>query len=186
MYLETLASPRQNIFAADWPLTGHDAWSWGGKTPSLSPLHETVADIQEKNRLADIAPYIPCLLHLKKWKGASPSKAPSPSSRRKTRENFSNLFKKRIRRMHCRVVCAHLAWSDSIDSTRLLCCPAAEYHALDIHSITERCFTRCVTGSLSGGKLTSKEEGCMQNCVERFMDTNLAVLKHLETLRAGQ
>ncbi|KAF7514291.1 hypothetical protein GJ744_000061 [Endocarpon pusillum] len=55
-----------------------------------------------------------------------------------------------------------------------------------VHDLTERCFKRCITGSLSAGKLTSKEEVCMQNCVERFMDTSLAVLKHLETLRAGQ
>ena len=27
------------------------------------------------------------------------------------------------------------------------------------------------------------EDACARNCVERFMDSNLAVLRHLETLR---
>ena len=33
---------------------------------------------------------------------------------------------------------------------------------------------------------TSKENSCMTNCVNRFMDSNLAVLKHLERMRASQ
>ncbi|ETN40788.1 uncharacterized protein HMPREF1541_05068 [Cyphellophora europaea CBS 101466] len=44
---------------------------------------------------------------------------------------------------------------------------------------------KCVT-SISGGGLVTKEQGCMQSCVDRFMDSNLAVLKHLEQLRASQ
>lgn len=54
-----------------------------------------------------------------------------------------------------------------------------------VHLLTETCFKKCIP-SVSGGKLASKEESCMRNCVERFMDSNLAVLKHLETLRASQ
>lgn len=55
-----------------------------------------------------------------------------------------------------------------------------------VHELTETCFKKCITGGISGGKLAGKEESCMSNCVERFMDSNLAVLRHLETLRAGQ
>jgi mitochondrial import inner membrane translocase subunit TIM8 len=55
-----------------------------------------------------------------------------------------------------------------------------------VHELTETCFKKCITGSISSGKLASKEESCIQNCVERFMDSNLAVLRHLEHLRAGQ
>jgi len=55
-----------------------------------------------------------------------------------------------------------------------------------VHELTETCFKKCITSSISSGKLAGKEETCMQNCVERFMDSNLAVLKHLERLRAHQ
>jgi len=55
-----------------------------------------------------------------------------------------------------------------------------------VHELTETCFKKCITGSISSGKLAGKEESCVQNCVERFMDSNLAVLRHLEKLRAGQ
>jgi len=55
-----------------------------------------------------------------------------------------------------------------------------------VHELTEMCFKKCITGSISSGKLASKEESCMSNCVNRFMDSNLAVLQHLEKLRAQQ
>lgn len=55
----------------------------------------------------------------------------------------------------------------------------------DVHRLTNMCFKKCVT-SISGGGLVTKEQGCMQSCVDRFMDSNLAVLKHLEQLRASQ
>jgi import inner membrane translocase subunit TIM8 len=55
-----------------------------------------------------------------------------------------------------------------------------------VHELTELCFKKCVTGSISSGKLAGKESDCMANCVNRFVDSNLAVLKHLETLRASQ
>ncbi|KAL8659244.1 MAG: hypothetical protein Q9202_007219 [Teloschistes flavicans] len=52
-----------------------------------------------------------------------------------------------------------------------------------IHNLTDTCWTKCITGGISGGKLSSKEETCTQNCVERFLDANTAVLKHLEQMR---
>ncbi|KPI41512.1 Mitochondrial import inner membrane translocase subunit TIM8 [Cyphellophora attinorum] len=54
-----------------------------------------------------------------------------------------------------------------------------------VHSLTEVCFKKCIFG-VSGGKLASKEESCVRNCVERYMDSQTSVLKHLETLRASQ
>ncbi|EXJ79979.1 hypothetical protein A1O3_08265 [Capronia epimyces CBS 606.96] len=56
----------------------------------------------------------------------------------------------------------------------------------NIHDITEMCFKKCVTGTISSGKLAGKEDSCMANCVDRFLDTNTVILKHLETLRARQ
>ncbi|KAF9883506.1 Mitochondrial import inner membrane translocase subunit tim8 [Aspergillus nanangensis] len=53
----------------------------------------------------------------------------------------------------------------------------------DVHHLADVCWKKCVTGSISSGRLNSSEEACAQNCVERWMDTNVSVLKHLETLR---
>ncbi|TIA55024.1 hypothetical protein D6C77_07511 [Aureobasidium pullulans] len=52
-----------------------------------------------------------------------------------------------------------------------------------IHSLTDVCFRKCVTGKISAGKLDRSEEPCMQNCVDRFMDANLVVIKNLEQMR---
>lgn len=54
---------------------------------------------------------------------------------------------------------------------------------LAVHNLTDICWTKCITGGISSGKLSSKEETCTQNCVERFLDANVAVLNHLEKLR---
>jgi import inner membrane translocase subunit TIM8 len=55
-----------------------------------------------------------------------------------------------------------------------------------IHELTEMCFKKCITGSISSGKLAGKEESCMTNCVNRLFDSNLVILKHLEALRQQQ
>ncbi|OJJ48777.1 hypothetical protein ASPZODRAFT_129081 [Penicilliopsis zonata CBS 506.65] len=52
-----------------------------------------------------------------------------------------------------------------------------------VHHLADVCWKKCVTGKITAGRLDKSEESCAQNCVERWMDTNLAVLKHLETLR---
>ncbi|KAI4823164.1 hypothetical protein E4T44_10139 [Aureobasidium sp. EXF-8845] len=52
-----------------------------------------------------------------------------------------------------------------------------------IHSLTDTCFRKCITGKISSGKLDRTEEPCMQNCVDRFMDANLVVIKNLEQMR---
>ncbi|KAF2773514.1 hypothetical protein EJ03DRAFT_323468 [Teratosphaeria nubilosa] len=53
-----------------------------------------------------------------------------------------------------------------------------------VHSLTDTCFRKCITSRISSGKLDRTEEPCMQNCVDRFMDANLTVIKNLEQMRA--
>jgi import inner membrane translocase subunit TIM8 len=53
----------------------------------------------------------------------------------------------------------------------------------DVHHLADVCWKKCITGSVSSGRLSGSEEACAQNCVERWMDTNIAVLKHLESMR---
>jgi import inner membrane translocase subunit TIM8 len=56
---------------------------------------------------------------------------------------------------------------------------------LGIHALSQMCFKKCITGSIKSGKLDSSEESCVQNCVGRFMDSNMLTLRHLEKMRGG-
>ncbi len=40
-----------------------------------------------------------------------------------------------------------------------------------------------MTGPIKGGKLDKGEEGCLANCVDRFLDINMLTVKHLANLR---
>ncbi|KAL4942846.1 hypothetical protein BDV06DRAFT_155597 [Aspergillus oleicola] len=53
----------------------------------------------------------------------------------------------------------------------------------NVHHIADTCWKKCITSKISSGRLDKNEEACATNCVDRWMDTNLAVLKHLETLQ---
>jgi len=52
-----------------------------------------------------------------------------------------------------------------------------------IHSLTDVCWKKCVTGPIRSGKLDKGEESCTQNCVNRFLDANMTVIKHLDAMR---
>jgi len=52
-----------------------------------------------------------------------------------------------------------------------------------VHSLTDTCFRKCITSKISSGKLDRSEEPCMMNCVDRYMDANMAVIRHLEQMR---
>jgi import inner membrane translocase subunit TIM8 len=53
-----------------------------------------------------------------------------------------------------------------------------------IHSLTDTCFRKCIpTGNVKNGKLDKYEEPCMRQCVDRFLDANMVVLRELERLR---
>lgn len=52
-----------------------------------------------------------------------------------------------------------------------------------VHTLTDTCWKKCVTGTIRSGKLDKNEETCTANCVERFFDANLTIIKHLENMR---
>ncbi|KAI1144156.1 Tim10/DDP family zinc finger-domain-containing protein [Hypoxylon sp. FL0543] len=52
-----------------------------------------------------------------------------------------------------------------------------------VHSLTDMCFKKCVTGTIRGGKLDRSEEGCMANCADRFVDVSQLTMKHLQSMR---
>ncbi|MCJ1286528.1 Mitochondrial import inner membrane translocase subunit tim8 [Xylographa opegraphella] len=57
--------------------------------------------------------------------------------------------------------------------------------AKTISNLTDTCWKKCITSRISAGKLDKSEEACASNCVDRFMDTQMNILKHLEELRGG-
>ncbi|KAM0719400.1 hypothetical protein Q7P37_005305 [Cladosporium fusiforme] len=52
-----------------------------------------------------------------------------------------------------------------------------------IHELNSVCFKKCITGRMSQGALERNEDTCMKNCVDRYMDANMTVIKHLEKMR---
>ncbi|KAI1268511.1 Tim10/DDP family zinc finger protein [Xylariaceae sp. FL1019] len=53
----------------------------------------------------------------------------------------------------------------------------------NVHSITDMCFKKCVTGTVKDGKLSTSEDFCMANCAERFFDVSGLTMKHLQNMR---
>ncbi|KAL2022290.1 hypothetical protein VTK56DRAFT_5688 [Thermocarpiscus australiensis] len=56
------------------------------------------------------------------------------------------------------------------------------------HTLAGICWNKCVTGggALRSGALDGAEKTCLANCVDRFMDANLATVKHLQRMRAQE
>ncbi|KAK7746136.1 Mitochondrial import inner membrane translocase subunit tim8 [Diatrype stigma] len=52
-----------------------------------------------------------------------------------------------------------------------------------VHSLTDMCFNKCITGAIKGGKLDRTEEGCMANCADRFLDVSSLTMKQLQNMR---
>ncbi|KAJ5584079.1 mitochondrial import inner membrane translocase subunit Tim8 [Penicillium hispanicum] len=52
-----------------------------------------------------------------------------------------------------------------------------------VHQLNDVCWKKCITGKISSGTLDKTEEACAQNCIERWMDTQLSILKQLESMR---
>ncbi|KJZ73364.1 Mitochondrial import inner membrane translocase subunit TIM8 [Hirsutella minnesotensis 3608] len=55
----------------------------------------------------------------------------------------------------------------------------------ETHNLTQMCWKKCVTANIKNPKLDSSEEACLTNCVDRFLDLNLLVMKHLNMMRSS-
>ncbi|KAH7122684.1 Tim10/DDP family zinc finger-domain-containing protein [Dendryphion nanum] len=54
-----------------------------------------------------------------------------------------------------------------------------------VHSLTDTCFSKCIgAGPVKKGALDKYEEPCMRQCVDRFLDANLVVIKELEKFKS--
>ncbi|KAG1783734.1 Tim10/DDP family zinc finger-domain-containing protein [Suillus placidus] len=54
-----------------------------------------------------------------------------------------------------------------------------------VHNLTSMCWDKCVTGT-PGSRFARGEESCLLNCVDRFMDTSLFIIKTIEGQRSQQ
>ncbi|KDN37813.1 putative TIM8-translocase of the mitochondrial inner membrane [Tilletiaria anomala UBC 951] len=54
-----------------------------------------------------------------------------------------------------------------------------------VHNFTELCWDKCITSSI-GARFGRGEEACLSNCVERFLDSSLYIVKQLEQQRHAQ
>ncbi|CAL9729189.1 mitochondrial import inner membrane translocase subunit Tim8p [Monosporozyma unispora] len=48
-----------------------------------------------------------------------------------------------------------------------------------VHKFTKTCFQKCVN-NVEANDLTSNEEQCLANCVNRFLDVNIRVINGLQ------
>ncbi|CUS24943.1 LAQU0S22e00650g1_1 [Lachancea quebecensis] len=53
---------------------------------------------------------------------------------------------------------------------------------MSIHQFTNICFKQCAT-TMNTGNLSSQEETCLNNCVNRFLDTNIRIVKGLQSIQ---
>ncbi|KAJ7630674.1 Tim10/DDP family zinc finger-domain-containing protein [Roridomyces roridus] len=51
-----------------------------------------------------------------------------------------------------------------------------------IHTFTGMCWDKCITGT-PGARFSRSEESCLSNCVERFLDTSLFMVRRIEEQR---
>ncbi|ODV90216.1 hypothetical protein CANCADRAFT_103059 [Tortispora caseinolytica NRRL Y-17796] len=47
----------------------------------------------------------------------------------------------------------------------------------NVHRFTDMCWKKCITEPATSGSLTSQEESCITNCLQRFFDTNSMVVQ---------
>ncbi|KAI7892311.1 Tim10/DDP family zinc finger-domain-containing protein [Mucor mucedo] len=52
-----------------------------------------------------------------------------------------------------------------------------------VHNMTDTCWDKCI--SKVNNKLDRSEEACLANCVDRFLDTSLFIVKRLEDMRSS-
>ncbi|KYK61894.1 Zn-finger protein [Drechmeria coniospora] len=52
------------------------------------------------------------------------------------------------------------------------------------HNLTQICWKKCMPGNVKNSKLDKSEEGCIVNCVDRFLDLNFLTIKHLNNMRS--
>lgn len=51
---------------------------------------------------------------------------------------------------------------------------------MSIHNFTDLCFKKCNDNTPMTGLLSNQDEQCLNNCLNRFLDTNIKVVRSLQ------
>jgi len=54
-----------------------------------------------------------------------------------------------------------------------------------IHTFTEMCWDKCITGTPST-RFSRSEESCLSNCIDRFLDSSIHMVKQIEQQQANR
>jgi len=54
-----------------------------------------------------------------------------------------------------------------------------------IHTFTEMCWDKCITGTPST-RFSRSEESCLTNCIDRFLDSSIYMVKQIEQQQANR
>ncbi|PBP23880.1 hypothetical protein BUE80_DR005265 [Diplocarpon rosae] len=54
-----------------------------------------------------------------------------------------------------------------------------------VHTLTDICWKKCVTGTIKNGALEKNEDSCARNCVDRYLDANFAIIKQLDSMNSN-
>ncbi|PWW80344.1 hypothetical protein C7212DRAFT_311340 [Tuber magnatum] len=52
----------------------------------------------------------------------------------------------------------------------------------NVHNLTDLCWTKCITGKISGATVDRSENSCLENCVNRFIDSQKTIVRQLDVM----
>ncbi|KAL0637200.1 Mitochondrial import inner membrane translocase subunit tim8 [Maublancomyces gigas] len=50
----------------------------------------------------------------------------------------------------------------------------------NVHNLTDMCWSKCMTAKISGTTIDKNEKPCLENCVNRFIDSQKTIVKQLD------
>lgn len=51
---------------------------------------------------------------------------------------------------------------------------------VDVHNLTDMCWTKCMTAKITSTAIEKSENTCLENCVNRFIDSQKTIVKQLD------
>ena len=127
-------------------------------------------------KIDDILDYTNAFGYLQMFYGSEDRAADGALRHRKSLSNFSSSNKQRrvcMARFTTLLKCAGI--SKPFFSTNVACTEQRRVYF----------FGRCITGTVSG-RFSRNEESCLVNCVDRFLDTSLFIVKKIEEQNKSQ
>ncbi|KAI5849419.1 Tim10/DDP family zinc finger-domain-containing protein [Morchella snyderi] len=50
----------------------------------------------------------------------------------------------------------------------------------NVHNLTDMCWSKCMTSKITGTAIDKSENSCLENCVNRFIDSQKTIVKQLD------